>query len=70
MVAAVHEDRISEREQLAIAERDRALAMVRSLVAILAHAGGFMRPEQQQTYRDAKALVGIGPVAKPWSDRK
>lgn len=59
----------SEREQLLLAERDVALAAVRALIAMIAKHGGYMTPEHQIVYRDAKALVGIGPIAKPWSNR-
>ena len=53
----------SEREQILAAERDRALASVRKLVAIIARHGGYMAPEHQADYREAKALVRIGPIA-------
>lgn len=59
----------SEREQLLLAERDAALASVRALIAIIAKHAGYMAPEHQAAYRAAKALVGIGPIAKPWSNR-
>lgn len=51
------------------AERDVALDSVRALVAIIAKAGGYMSPEQQQAYRDAKALISVGPPRNPWKDR-
>ncbi len=56
--------------EIAFAERDAALASLRALVAIIARAGGQMEHEHQQAYRDAKALLGIGPTRKAWEDRK
>ncbi len=51
------------------AERDAALASVKALVAVIAKVGGYMSPEHQQAYRDAKALIGIGPTRALWEDR-
>ncbi len=53
------------------AERDAALASVRALVVIIAKQGGHMKPEHQIAYRDAQALLDIGPLTrvKPWTDR-
>lgn len=62
-------DHVSEREQLLAAERDDALQSVRNLISILEGNGGFMRPDQQAMIRNAKALVGMGPIVKLWSDR-
>ncbi len=61
--------RRDETIEIVTAERDAAFASVRALVAIIAKAGGYMTPEQQQAYRDAKALLGIGPTRKTWVDR-
>jgi hypothetical protein len=68
-VAFAPNDTPSEREQLLAAERDAALESVRALIRVLAAIGGHMTHEQQAAYREAKALVGIGPVAQEWRNR-
>ncbi len=61
--------KLAETIELVTAERDAAFASLRALVAVLARVGGYMTPEHQQAYRDAKALLGIGPTRKTWVDR-
>lgn len=43
--------------ELAVAERDAAIAMSQALVKIIDREGGFIWPQDQATVREAKALL-------------
>ncbi len=54
----------AEDVQVAKAQRDDALAMVRDLLAILRREAGYRRPSQQATMRGADALLAEHPVPR------
>lgn len=48
---------IAEQRDLAVAQRDAALAQLRAIVAIVDRVGGYMRHDDQVELRTAKALL-------------